>query len=737
MILSLLRCPQFRTFLSFALNAGYADHENRDSAAAIRDSHQQMLDLLQEVNRDAQESHPFLGVRQLRLAKQNLEEVPHKLSPHDLSARHGIYGQELLRMGQAEDAVREMEQALQLLDEHPQQVTIEHLQQVVYQVAIANLRLGENVNCVHCVNGERCLFPVQGRGIHEAPEGSQRARDLLVRALEMNPQDLRARWLLNIACMTLGEYPDQVPSQWLIPPERFQGAQSPVGEFQNVARNLGLGVLGCAGGVIVDDFDGDLDFDIVFSTWATDGQLIYFRNNADGTFTNATAAAGLTGILGGLNLLQADYDNDGDLDILVLRGAWLQEHGRHPKSLLQNDGGGVFVDVTFAAGLATHHFPSQTAAWTDFDLDGDLDLFVGNESFVSQLFDNDGKGHFRDVAIEARANVLGFTKGCVAGDYNGDGYPDLYISNLLGPNVLLKNNGDRTFTNVARQENVTAPYDSFSVWFWDYNNDGNLDLYAGSYNWGIQHVAADYLGMPAETEPDCFYRGTVDGHLENATRELGFTRVTQPMGVNIGDIDNDGFLDFYLGTGYVDYEGLIPNLLFHNVRGERFDDVTFSARVGHLQKGHGVALADLDQDGHQDIIAVMGGWFAGDAFARAVFRNPGSGNHGVSVRLKGKASNSFGIGARLKATFTSQGIEQSIYRWVSSGGSFGANPLRTHLGMGQADRLTRLEVYWPRSGTTQVFTDISAGQYVEIEENSPKLSARVLPSIELRLPANE
>ena len=147
----------------------------------------------------------------------------------------------------------------------------------------------------------------------------------------------------------------------------------------------------------------------------------------------------------GLNLLQADYDNDGDLDIYVLRGAWLGQAGRHPDSLLRNDGKARFRDATFDAGLGEAHYPTQTAAWADYDNDGDLDLYVGNEVFPCRLFRNNGDGSFTDVAEFAGVTNDDVAKAVVWGDYDGDRYPDLYVSNFGGPNRLYHNNGDGTF----------------------------------------------------------------------------------------------------------------------------------------------------------------------------------------------------------------------------------------------------------------------------------------------------
>ena len=154
---------------------------------------------------------------------------------------------------------------------------------------------------------------------------------------------------------------------------------------------------------------------------------------------------------------------------------------------------------------------------------------------------------------------------------------------------------------------MTSPRDGFAAWFWDFDNDGVLDIFVGAYTQGVEHVAASYLGLPHKAELCCLYRGDGAGGFENVAAEKNLVRVTQPMGVNFGDLDNDGFLDFYLGTGYPAFEALMPNVMYHNQRGRRFADVSTSGGFGHLQKGHGVTFADLDQDGDQDVFIQLGG----------------------------------------------------------------------------------------------------------------------------------
>src|SRR4030095_11699949 len=148
----------------------------------------------------------------------------------------------------------------------------------------------------------------------------------LEEVLKVYPNDLRARWLLNIAHMTLGEYPNQVPQHLLIPPAAF-ASDYDIKKFPDVAGHLRLDVDDLAGGAIVEDFDGDGLLDIMASTWGLEGQLRFFHNNGDGSFTERTREAGLWGLCSGLHCMQTDYNNDGSPDVLILRGAWMGKAG--------------------------------------------------------------------------------------------------------------------------------------------------------------------------------------------------------------------------------------------------------------------------------------------------------------------------------------------------------------------------------------------------------------------------
>ena len=462
------------------------------------------------------------------------------------------------------------------------------------------------------------------------------------------------------------------------------------------------------------------------STRNTAGQIqeeeeSLFRNNQDGTFSERTKEAGLLGLLGGLNLMQADYDNDGDVDILVLRGAWIEEQGQHPNSLLRSNGDATFTDVTFDAGLGKVHYPTQTASWGDYDNDGHLDLYIGNESSQGlrapcQLFHNNGDGTFSDLAKEAGVQNYGYAKSVIWGDYDGDRWPDLYVSNLRGSNRLYRNQGDGTFIDMAGKLEVDRPTESFPAWFWDLDNDGILDLYVSAYSAGIAHLTASLLGMPLDIELACLYRGDGYGGFEEVARPYNLIHPTAPMGSNFGDLDNDGYLDFYLGTGYPPYRSIMPNVMYRNRGGKGFADVSVAGGFSHLQKGHGVVFADLDHDGDQDIFEQMGGALPGDGFSNVLYENPGFDNHWIAIQLVGVRSNRSAIGARIRVEVMENDVRRSIYKHVNSGGTFGANPLRQTIGLGKASRIVVLEVFWPTTGLTQTFHDVPFDQFIQIVE---------------------
>jgi hypothetical protein len=585
---------------------------------------------------------------------------------------------------------------------------------------VAALRRGETENCVECCNGASCIFPLTAEAVHQQPSGSREAIRHFTTYLQQRPEDLGVQWLLNVAHMTLGDYPDGVPESYRIPlgPYRSDGG---IGRLENVAGRVGLSARGAnmSGGIIVDDFTGDGLFDVFYSTRDPAQGCALFVNRGDGTFADESARAGLGVQVGALNCNHADYDNDGDLDILLLRGGW--ESARRP-SLLRNEGGGRFTDVTVAAGLC-EPIASQAGAWADYDCDGKIDLYIAGEFQPpnsdsrdrGRLYHNNGDGTFTDVADTAGVRNDRFGKGVAWGDYDDDGRPDLYISNLSGANRLYHNNGDGTFTDVAGRLGVTEPYNDFSCWFWDYDNDGRLDIFVAGSHATLAEIIRSQLGQPTGGERPRLYHNE-GGRFTDATRSAGLDRVWLPMGSNFGDIDNDGFPDFYLGTGSPPYSYLVPNVLMHNEGGRRFEDVTIATGTGHLQKGHGISFADWDRDGDQDLFLESGGAVPGDKAHNVLFENPGHGRRWLTLRLVGTRSNRAAIGARVRVDVSGPDGRRSVHAVIGGGSSFGNNPLTPTIGLGHAASMDAVEIIWPDGGTRQAVGSLPLDRAVEITE---------------------
>jgi hypothetical protein len=659
-----------------------------------------------------------------------------------LTLRYQLANQ-LLLAGQSKEALEAFEAlepvlaALTALGEDQKRQETASLQGAI---GIAALRLGEQENCLLNHGATSCLFPIDRAGVHALQGGSRRAIEAFTNQLAYDQGNLGARWLLNIAYMTLGEYPQNVPARWLVAPEVFQ-SEHDIKRFPDVSAGTGLDIVGLAGGCILEDFDADGDLDLMASSWGLRDQLRFFRNDGSRGFVDRTRESGLLGQWGGINLSHADYDNDGDADAFVHRGGWMGEAGLIPNSLLQNRGDGTFTDVTEAAGLLSFH-PTHAAAWGDFDNDGLLDLFVGNEdsgvgTHPVQLYHNKGDGTFEDVARALGFGVLGMVKGVSWGDFDNDGLLDLYVSRFGKPNMLFHNGGRGPtgtwrFTDVAKAAGVDEPLLSFATWFWDYDNDGWLDLFVGGWDAAaVGAVAAGYLGAPMRQGTPRLFRNKADGTFEDVTAKAKLDRVLLAMGANFGDLDNDGFLDLYLGTGGPDLTSLVPNRMFRNAGGKTFQDVTTSGGFGHLQKGHGIAFGDIDSDGDQDVYAVLGGWFTGDVYQNALFENPGHGHHWITIALEGTRSNRLGVGARVRIRAnTPRGIRE-IHRTVSDGGSFGSSPFQQAIGLGDSVSIESIEVRWPVTGLVQVFRGVALDQFVRVREGDDALTRLSRTSFDL------
>jgi hypothetical protein len=727
--------------LCFVLSPGFCFGQTAATYSKSEEAIQEkkMLDYLEEVHLKMEvPTNTFAWEAKLKNVNALIAANKNPAEKLNLDFRKGHI---LLEAGREQEAVNIFNNVLKLGGGTAQG------RKIIYPaVGLAYMRLAERTNCIKYHSAEACIMPVMGGGVHREKDPAQNAIKYFQLALKEDSTDLDSRWLLNVAYMLTGDYPSKVPKRWLIP-GLADTSKISIKPFRDIATDLKVDVRSRAGGMIVDDFNNDGMLDIMSSAWGLDDPMYYFRNNGDGTFTDLSKTSGISRFKGGLNLTQVDYNNDGWMDLFILRGGWQGDVSvaEQPNSLIRNNGDGTFTDVTMMAGIFSEH-PTQTATWNDFNNDGWLDVFIGNESSVPnkphpcELFINNRNGTFTNVVEAMQLTISLFVKGVTSGDYDNDGWADIFLSTLGGQKVLLRNEGGKgeglAFSNATDKAGFTGFMNrTFPTWFFDYNNDGWLDIFMCSYEFdkALSYYSAKeaLFPSPARDGKPILFRNNANGTFTDVSSTMDMNQTAFAMGANFGDIDNDGYLDFYLATGNPSYKSVIPNRLYKNIDGKNFVDVTNAGRVGHLQKGHGVAFADINNNGVQDISVEIGGAYLGDAFQNALFLNPGQNNNNwISVKLEGVQTNKMGVGAKIYVYITENGVRRSIYREVNSGGSFGCSPLRQSIGIGKATVIDEVKIIWPVSGTAQSFHNVSPNKFVKITEGKNELEELNIKSFE-------
>ena len=496
-----------------------------------------------------------------------------------------------------------------------------------------------------------------------------------------------------------------------------------------------------AGGVAVFDYDNDGYLDIFFTNGADIRTLKkdspkysnhLFHNNGDGTFTDVTAKAGLAGTGYDVGVAIGDYDNDGYEDIFV--------GGVYRNTLYHNNGDGTFTDVTEKAGLAhldKEYGPlwSVGAAWVDVNNDGLLDLFVVNylkwnvnkeptckvndkpdychpkfyKETPNQLFLNKGDGTFVDISAESgiRAHP-GKGMGVGIADYDGDGLPDIFVSNDKLFNSLFHNKGNLKFEEVAFEAGVALPehgnlISGMGVDFRDLNNDGLPD---------ISMVALD-----TETFP--IYQNNGKGGFDEVTAKSGMALLSNPMSgysPNIADFDNDGWKDIFVSRGDVQSELMAdrrhidqPNTVFRQLPNGKWQALTAEAgfTAEKAKRHRGSAYGDFNHDGKLDLVVS-----ALSAPAEIWINDSPGTNHWIELALQGTKSNRDGIGAKIRVTAGGR-KQYSHYSTASGYASSSAGPV--HFGLGKAAAVDEIEIRWP-SGAVQTLKNVTADQIVHVVE---------------------
>ncbi len=605
-------------------------------------------------------------------------------------------------------------------------------------LAVSYLRLGEQANCINYHSSGSCIIPLDDDSKHQIKEGSQKAIEQISLMLNKGYDDENYIYLLNIAYMTLGQYPDGVPKKWL---RNLMNKEKPlIPKFQNKASSLNLDDNRLSGGVVIDDFNNDYIPDVVLTSWSLDDKIRIFFGRENGQFEESNDH-NLRGINGGLNLTHTDYNNDGYLDLYILRGAWLKNSPVN--SLLRNNGDETFTDVTHGAGLATKH-PTQACTWADYNSDGYVDLFIANESSLDavhscELFINQKDGTFKDEAVLSSIDLKIFAKGVSSADYDLDGDVDIFISNLKGKNALMQNqlieSGQMRFINIASFAGVEEPMESFPTWFFDLNNDGWEDLFVSGYSESAYNNFAQewssYLNFKKfNASAPKVYINNKNGQFIDMTSSYNFNSPCFAMGANYGDINNDSYLDIYLATGEPDFKAIIPNRMFLNIKGNKFEEVTTQGGFGSIQKGHAVSISDIDNDGDEDIYCVLGGAYEGDIFFNALFENPIVNKKWKKLKLIGTKSNKAAIGARVMFNCSYDNKQTCYYRTISNSSSFGENSFTINFSIPENQNLEKIVVYWP-SGNIQEIIDLPLNNLTLVTEMDDQLNHINLKSFKI------
>ena len=544
--------------------------------------------------------------------------------------------------------------------------------------------------------------------VYRAGRLEQAAR-FAVEALDANPGNERARGWLWMTAQKMGGYPDFVPGNYRI--EVRAGYAPTTLEYEDIAAKIGLDKTSGGRGTAIFDYDNDGYLDILIAS--SHGGCNLYHNNGDGTFTDVSIGSGWDTCVNVFGLTVGDYDNDGYPDVLASRLGFYAGDCQ----LLHNNGDGTFTDVTEQAGLKVWG-PCFTAAWVDYDGDGFLDLFIANnlgglfeKKTPNRLFHNNGDGTFTEVTEPAGLSSLWPTTSGAWGDYNNDGHPGVFMSSALGRSQLFRNNGDGTFTNVSQEAGVDALCFGSPAFWWDYDNDGWLDL--AQFTWS-NHEDVLYTWEHGEGPPDGhpmhLYHNNRDGTFTDVGRDLGLTGCFGTMSGNVADLNNDGYIDIVFGNGSPKMDRLEPIALYQ-YDGQKFQNITFTAGFPFLGKSHGVNIGDLFGDGRMSILVGAGGVYPGDLLTANVYCPKKLVGNYLNVRLVGTKSNKSAIGARvsLKAGGRSQ------MRLVSGGSNAGCMPFEQHFGLATTTAVDSLEILWP-SGLRQIFGGLPVNKSLEFTE---------------------
>lgn len=633
----------------------------------------------------------------------------------------------------------------------------------LFWLAMANLRRGLTSTCLgNSKEGARslihqCNLPIT-LNISAGNDHLRRAQALFSKLLtQFDSDNHRYRWLLNLSAMLDHNYPPDRRENWQIESTFIDRLDKGQTRFKtdirlvNKGRELGIDTHNAGKGVAVEDFDRDGDLDIV--TGGFYGPTYYYRNQRGEGFVDYSAESGLAAVKGAHIITAADYDNDGWVDLFLSHPTGTHAYGGF--SLLRNQQGKRFVDITYDSGLLNpatmvdYGAFTWTSAWGDIDNDGDLDLFVANwggkqlingkPALDSALYLNQD-GRFSDVSNQfGLAPYLenNLIVGAAFGDYNNDGFADLALASML-PNfpMLYRNDKGRRFQ--ANTKTKTASDGGFTLAFADLNHDGRLDVFRGVAMVPDDNIRGVVFGHSSKHGHSLVWIQQPDGQFYLDDNYFTKDYPMASMGASFGDLNNDGAYEFYLGTGGPQPWFLLPNLLYSGTLRNyqptgQLINLTLQTRVGTLAKGHGIVFFDSDNDGDQDMYSSLGGMWPADLWPNEFYVNESvNENSWIKLRLRGRSANYYGLGAMIRITAENDSDDTIIrYYHMDNKTGFGSAPYLAHIGLFNASKLVEVAVRWP-GDTSYRRHDAELKRLTVIDQSPKRQQTKMNPNLTLQ-----
>jgi hypothetical protein len=514
--------------------------------------------------------------------------------------------------------------------------------------------------------------------------------------------------------------------------------------FDEVSDRLGMDRWGGTGSVSLADFDND-GWDDLLQERKYFPMRIY-RNEQGKHFKQIpdkqTGWSSCSAILAP----PADFDNDFKVDFVRVccnYDGWGEQH------LMKNEGGLSFKDITEGSGFGVKNSSTHNIAWADFDLDGNLDLAINDAFGPTRLWHNLGNDRFEEVTAKSGINTLardvvaGVPNGGNAvayggigigwGDYDNDGWPDLFIDGW-DMKKLYRNKHDGTFEDVSVKAGITGGGKrGYTAFFFDFDNDGLLDIFNGQYvvnsgeKWGYSPICtcSNLITKDGYSEREwhnssSIFRNKGDGTFEDTadTKQTKFIPLGS-MGTDHGDWNNDGYEDLVFSTGgpYMQQEEPIA---FYQSNGDgTFSNLTVFTDTRFWGKGHGEAFADINHDGALDLVLNLGGATGGDIYPSLILLNRGNANHWINIGLKGgRGTNSYAVGGRV----TVKAGGKSYMKELQAGSNFSAtNSLSLHFGLAQASEIEEVTIRWPNlAQTVTTLTHVPVDEAIEVTQDDGK-----------------